>query len=550
MTNGETRTPMKSAMSGDLKALLKNSLASISVDAANVDSPARPMTPFNVDAAEFIPQSARKADGRDDASNTSLNANAPVFVPGGAVAAAADRAAGGSGRNEVPTNPSETVKEEICQIIHSMGMTGIRVTQLPHQYRRCTGKWLILSDTKFSTLSDVVDDIKARIEFIDTPGRPSTDRHPASTTASTASDKKLVVEPSVNAPGAAACPPLAIGHHADRIVMDKYFGHYSEELNFFRQLVVAVVRDFCLRNQCANGSQGGVNSSSSSPIDAHSNTRRAPPHQRPAGLALSLFAAEWDRYFHGAHGLKEMRERFGVMKLMPFLHSIKELDIVGTHPEVRVRMKPEYLYSCPSAASTSPTAPKSFAARAASHAPPGFDSRAPVVSDGHFHAGDPRPAPPPQTNSHRQDHSTQATATALLAQQLLQSQQQLMAVISHQQQQLAMMGAPTSGQAPELESLLSSLLAGMDNAHAGVANGSAINAINDSEGRPAVPQQPSSTPPAPVESHATPVASALISKDDLKQLLLSVVDGACGEQARAWDAREDFLSVLTAAAGD
>lgn len=40
------------------------------------------------------------------------------------------------------------------------------------------------------------------------------------------------------------------------------------------------------------------------------------------------------RYFHGKHGLKEMRERFGVMKLMPFLHSIKELDIVGTHPEV------------------------------------------------------------------------------------------------------------------------------------------------------------------------------------------------------------------------
>ncbi|KAF4657778.1 hypothetical protein FOL46_007270 [Perkinsus olseni] len=533
-------------MSGDLKALLSNSLASISVDAADVDSPARSMTPFNVNAAEFIPQSARKADGRDDAGNTSLNANAPVFVPGGAVAAAADLAAGGNGRNAVPTDPSETVKEEICQIIHSMGMTGIRVTQLPHQYRRCTGKWLILSDTKFSTLSDVVDDIKARIEFIDTPGRPSTDRHPASTTASTASDKKLVVEPSVNAPGAAACPPLVIGHHADRIVMDKYFGHYSEELNFFRQLVVAVVRDFCLRNQCASGSQGDVNISSSSPIDAHSNTRRAPPHQRPAGLALSLFAAEWDRYFHGAHGLKEMRERFGVMKLMPFLHSIKELDIVGTHPEVRVRMKPEYLYSCPSAASTSPTTPKSLAARAASHAPPGFDPRAPVVSDGHFHAGNPRPAPPPQTNSHRQDYSTQATATALLAQQLLQSQQQLMAVISHQQQQLAMMGAPTSGQATELESLLSSLLAGMDNAHAGAANGSAISATNDSE----VPQQPSSTSPTPVESHGTLVSSALISKDDLKQLLLSVVDGVCGEQARAWDAREDFLSVLTAAAGD
>ncbi|KAF4690552.1 hypothetical protein FOZ63_033329, partial [Perkinsus olseni] len=86
----------------------------------------------------------------------------------------------------------------------------------------------------------------------------------------------------------------------------------------------------------------------------------------------------------------------------------------------------------------------------------------------------------------------------------------------------------------------------MDNAHAGVADGSAISATNDSE----VPQQPSSTSLIPVESHGTSVSSALISKDDLKQLLLSVVDGACGEQARAWDAREDFLSVLTAAAGD
>lgn len=44
--------------------------------------------------------------------------------------------------------------------------------------------------------------MQARIEFIDTPGRSSTDKHASVDAVTTAPfDKKLVVEPSVNAPG-------------------------------------------------------------------------------------------------------------------------------------------------------------------------------------------------------------------------------------------------------------------------------------------------------------------------------------------------------------
>ncbi|EER15924.1 hypothetical protein Pmar_PMAR003381 [Perkinsus marinus ATCC 50983] len=517
MTNTQpngTESPTKS----DSKAFSHNLVPRISIEESRVNSPMK--TPFNVNAAEFVPLSARNVEERGDNENTAaLNVNAPAFVPGGTT----------TSNCLGLVDPSERVKEEICQIIHSMGMTGIRVTQLPHQYRRSTGKWLILSDTKFSTLSDVIDDIKARIEFIDKPGRSSTDKHATvDAVTTTPFDKKLVVEPSVNAPGAAACPPLVIGHHADRIVMDKYYGHYSEELNFFRQLVVAVVRDFCLRNQCSSGSMN------SSAIDA----RRAPPHQRPAGLALSLFAAEWDRYFHGKHGLKEMRERFGVMKLMPFLHSIKELDIVGTHPEVRVRMKPEYLYSSSSAIQKSPV----------SHAaPPGFDERAPLVMEGYGTTKEfLSPTPRTQRNDPHQSYSDQASATALLAQQLLQSQQQLMTLISLQQQQLARMGASSTNQ--ELESLVSGLLAGVNDT-------ATVSGCGDTNGMK-VPQQPVSTAtPRPLDC-LSPAAAAsattptLISKDDLKQLLLSVVEEACTDQGRSWDARQDLLSGITGEESD
>ncbi|KAF4677393.1 hypothetical protein FOL47_001979 [Perkinsus chesapeaki] len=544
MTNANPITPREAHMGNNTTAF------NLLLDTSNIGTPSRSTTtPFNVNAAEFVPLSARKPsrDKIEPSNRAPLNVNAPVFIPG----ANSDPVVG-NGDSRLPIDPSERVKAEICQIIHSMGMTGVRVTQLPHQYRRCTGKWLILSDTKFATLSDVIDDIKSRIEFIDTPGRSSPDRHASGTTITApATDKKLIVEPSGNAPGAAACPPLVIGHHADRIVMDKYFGHYSEELNFFRQLVVAVVRDFCLRNLCS----ADANSS----IDDHSSKHPSiAPHQRPAGLALSLFAAEWDRYFHGTRGLKEMRERFGVMKLMPFLHSIKELDIVGTHPEVRVRMKPEYLYSStpvPAAAgggggtgfhSNPETIGGGGGYPLDGAPPPGFGNKVPdvkagrVVSSGH------------QTETNGgPEMSAQARATAMLARELLQSQQQLMAIITQQQEQLALIGntqqqqqqqqQPVPAMVNEWDTVLSGLMATMNSSHTSPAE---------------IPGQQGSVAPAKgIPGDAAPVAvtsaaSALISKDDLKQLLLSVVEGACAEQARAWDAKEDFLSVLTATGGE
>jgi hypothetical protein len=105
-----------------------------------------------------------------------------------------------------------------------------------------------------------------------------------------------------------------LGPDACKIAKHSLYVNFVEDLAQFRQSIVDVVNNFSIKN-------GSVHHS---------------------GLALSLFAAEWDR-FHSVRGLaadlKSLRDRFCVVKLMPFLQSIPELDVVGSHPEVRVRIR-------------------------------------------------------------------------------------------------------------------------------------------------------------------------------------------------------------------
>ena len=105
---------------------------------------------------------------------------------------------------------------------------------------------------------------------------------------------------------------ILIGVDATKTAKMMMYNNYVEDIKQFKESILDVAYNFALKN------------------GTH------------PGLALSLFAAEWDRY-HSARGipadLRSLRERFGVVKLMPFLQSIPDLDVVGTHPEVRVRIK-------------------------------------------------------------------------------------------------------------------------------------------------------------------------------------------------------------------
>ncbi|EER01664.1 hypothetical protein Pmar_PMAR008243 [Perkinsus marinus ATCC 50983] len=149
------------------------------------------------------------------------------------------------------------------------------------------------------------------------------------------------------------------------------------------------------------------------------------------------------RYYQGSHNLKSLRERFGVVKLMPFLRSIKELDLVGVHPEVRVRVKTEYMGELPVAAESrgdlknilpflaSPgeyppitnvelltkltgALPKGCGKRRWREAGIGSTTDAIVNADGK------------EYDSKQVQGGTPSAATAVVAQQLLRSQQELM----------------------------------------------------------------------------------------------------------------------------
>ncbi len=127
---------------------------------------------------------------------------------------------------------------------------------------------------------------------------------------------------SADAPdGASLVTPL--GRHAALYAVHPMFASLTKNLREFRQCLIRVVVEFTKRNV----------------------TQQQRPEQQQ-GLALSLFAAEWQRCFAGVTAVgvsvgsvKEEREKLGVMKLMPLLQAVPELAVTGVHPEVRVRLK-------------------------------------------------------------------------------------------------------------------------------------------------------------------------------------------------------------------
>ncbi|KAF4657779.1 hypothetical protein FOL46_007271 [Perkinsus olseni] len=433
---------------------------------------------------------------RAEEGASKLNAEAAEFVPG-STAVATKRIPG-----------TETIKAEILNVIRATGMTGIRVTQIPHQYRRRTGRWLIIEGTQFASLSSIIDAIMPSIEFYDSPKAPTPGMEKATTYDP--DNGVVVMEPTPGIQGADTCPPLVIGDYANKVVRDKSFSLNTEDLSFFRELVVAVVRDFCDR---------------SSHLTPSGLLTPSP------GLALSLFSAEWDRYFRGALSLKGMRAKFGVMKLLPFILSCKELEMLGTHPEVRIRVKAEY----------------TIPAQIVQQTKMSYMAAAPLT-------GPPMGPPIDGKGSLGESLSNYLLAAPMLAGGVSSSS----AAANPLGLPLPAPVGPGDGllPAPAPSALLSSAFK--------VPSALADLSLAPMEGAPGfeVPLDGSSDASAsscnsPVEQPQKvqpydPILSAAVvkgaplplSKEDLKGLLSSAIRGHCAEQARGWENNEDYMAAL------
>ena len=241
---------------------------------------------WNVHAREFTPSTAQS-------SPVALRLDAPEFVPISA----------GAG-----------LKAQITELVTEAGIAGLRVSALPGAFRTKYEVPLDLSTSPFSDLSVLVRSVDG-LYLDEAEGLPKS-------LSEAMAQAGFLVAPEDSATKLEAGieeddSSLPLGADADKTVRLCIFNHFVHDLSEFRQSIVDVIHNFYLKN-------GGT-------------------HVPLSGLALSLFAAEWDRY-HTVRGisadLKTLRDRFGVVKLMPFLQAIPELDVVGTHPEVRVRIRP------------------------------------------------------------------------------------------------------------------------------------------------------------------------------------------------------------------
>lgn len=238
---------------------------------------------WNVNAREFTPTQA----------NSCFRAEAPEFVPILSVS---------------------SLKLMMQDLIMNEGISGIPLRQIPERFKEKNGCSMDLSGSPFADVSSLIASIE-EVSLVEAEGPRNLAEamHEAGFSVCVESFPETVTRPMVPAVSEEA---INLGLDADKVAILSIYVNFVEDLGQFRQSIVDVVHNFSMKN----GSQS-INHS---------------------GLALSLFAAEWDRY-HSVRGiaadLKGLRERFFVVKLMPFLQSIPELDVVGAHPEVRVRIR-------------------------------------------------------------------------------------------------------------------------------------------------------------------------------------------------------------------
>ncbi|KAF4658161.1 hypothetical protein FOL47_008137 [Perkinsus chesapeaki] len=342
------------------------------------DAPTRAATPFNIEAKVFVPNNRdSKLLTTSSSSITTFNPDAPEFVPIGGMV----------GKSSIDYNTS--LIEELLEVILSDKYNNIR-------------KWLVLEGNK--DLSDIIDELKLKVNIMDSEDSIVHEEYMNNTDEG--GDMLSTPPPP---------PPLKLGRYADKMLVDRIYEEHSDELQIFKNMIVVVVKEFCRRNVMTktlrDTQQGGGG----------------------GGLALSLFAAEWDKYYQGSHNLKCLRERFGVIKLMPFLRTIEELDLIGNHPEVRVRVKREYMMDNNTTFGSNNTLIQTAAATGGRGGGLGYLGNKSIISN--IGAATAAVVPPVSLDGGSMANTTTtaaaaaAAATAFVTQQLLYNQQQLIKLL-------------------------------------------------------------------------------------------------------------------------
>ena len=258
-----------------------------------------PSKQMNVNASSFEPI----VRGRSQ-----LRAGAAEFIPSSVK----------SGKQEC------NIYKEIVSLVENSGCLGINVIDIPDMYLASRGNALDLVTLCNGDLSTYIRSI-TEVRVKNSRAVPISTREALlaagfqeSQTADEPGEtmgcrdnghvRSRNLEPS-------QIPPL-IGADYDKVVVHVRFEKYVDELRTFRESILEVISNFM--------------SLSSDPS---------------TGLSLSLFSSEWDKFFvskglTGMPSFKALRERFSVVKLMTFLQSIPGLEVVGSHPEIRVKVQP------------------------------------------------------------------------------------------------------------------------------------------------------------------------------------------------------------------
>lgn len=257
--------------------------------------------------------------------NKALNVNASVFEPiirgRSQLRASAAEFVPSSG---MTTSAESSISAEIISIVENAGCLGVNMIDLLSMYQSSRGKPLDISSSGSSDISMLIRSI-SELRIKNSRAVPDSIRE--AMLAAGFRDPQSGDDPEetmgcrdnghVRSRNVVTPPiPSLLGADYDKVIVHVRFEKYVDELRTFRESIVEVISSFM--------------TSTTDPA---------------TGLSLSLFPSEWDKFFiskglPGMPGFKALRERFSVVKLMTFFQSIPGLDIIGAHPEVRVKVLP------------------------------------------------------------------------------------------------------------------------------------------------------------------------------------------------------------------
>ena len=224
----------------------------------------------------------------------------------------------------------------VVAVVRTCGMAGVKVKDLPSLFKAQTGNDFDLTNTGFTDLSSYLRSLRD-VAVTTQQNVPSSSNARMTLAASVIKGRMVSHHTAISAAATTVghfgdskkVDMLSLGDAAEAVVVALESSKFKQDLSIFQAFVYQVVYQFGVSQR---GTQKWYMTASG----------EVAPISNSGGIALSLFAMEWNR-FCGLLGiavdLKELREMFGVSNLQPFLESIPGLEIFGINHAKRVRVR-------------------------------------------------------------------------------------------------------------------------------------------------------------------------------------------------------------------